>query len=32
LLGLCLGVPAEQLGLNKLMISPTKVVKAVVAA
>jgi heterodisulfide reductase subunit B len=32
LLGLCLGVAPQRLGLNKLMISPAKVVKAVVAA
>jgi heterodisulfide reductase subunit B len=32
LLGLCLGIPAGQLGLNKLMISPERIVKAVVAA
>jgi len=32
LLGLCLGVPAQKLGLNKLMISPARVVQAVVAA
>jgi heterodisulfide reductase subunit B len=32
LLGLCLGIAPEKLGLNKLMISPTKVVEAVVAA
>jgi heterodisulfide reductase subunit B len=32
LLGLCLGIAPERLGLNKLMISPAKVVKAVVAA
>ena len=32
LLGLCLGIAPEKLGLNKLMISPAKVVKAVVAA
>ena len=29
LLGLCLGIAPERLGLNKLMISPAKVVKAV---
>jgi heterodisulfide reductase subunit B2 len=28
LLGLCLGIAPQRLGLNKLMISPTKVVKA----
>ncbi len=32
LLGLCLGVPAQKLGLNKLMISPARVVQAVVNA
>jgi len=32
LLGLCLGLPAQNLGLNKLMISPARVVKAVVNA
>jgi len=32
LLGLCLGIPAPQLGLNKLMISPDRVVRAVVNA
>jgi len=32
LLGLCLGIAPAKLGLNKLMISPAKVVKAVVAA
>jgi heterodisulfide reductase subunit B len=32
LLGLCLGVAPQRLGLNKLMISPAKVVQAVVAA
>lgn len=32
LLGLCLGIPAAQLGLNKLMVSPERIVKAVVAA
>lgn len=32
LLGLCLGIPARTLGLNKLMISPARVVKAVVNA
>jgi heterodisulfide reductase subunit B len=32
LLGLCLGVAPRRLGLNKLMISPAKVVQAVVAA
>ena len=32
LLGLCLGIPAPKLGLNKLMISPARVVKAVIAA
>lgn len=32
LLGLCLGIPAGQLGLNKLMISPERIVKVVVAA
>ncbi len=32
LLGLCLGIPAQKLGLNKLMISPARVVKAVVNA
>jgi heterodisulfide reductase subunit B len=32
LLGLCLGIPAQNLGLNKLMISPARVVKAVVTA
>jgi heterodisulfide reductase subunit B len=32
LLGLCLGIPAERLGLNKLMISPANVIKAVVRA
>ena len=32
LLGLCLGIPAAKLGLNKLMISPASVVKTVVAA
>ena len=32
LLGLCLGIPAQQLGLNKLMISPARVVNVVVNA
>jgi heterodisulfide reductase subunit B len=32
LLGLCLGIAPERLGWNKLMISPAKVVKALVAA
>ncbi|MEN6578045.1 MAG: CoB--CoM heterodisulfide reductase iron-sulfur subunit B family protein [Phycisphaerales bacterium] len=32
LLGLCLGIPAQKLGLNKLMISPARVVGAVVNA
>jgi len=32
LLGLCLGIPAPKLGLNKLMISPARVVSAVVNA
>ncbi len=32
LLGLCLGVAPRRLGLNKLMISPAKVVRAVAAA
>jgi heterodisulfide reductase subunit B2 len=32
LLGLCLGIPAQKLGLNKLMISPARVVEAVVNA
>lgn len=32
LLGLCLGIAPERLGLNKLMISPARVIKAVVAA
>jgi heterodisulfide reductase subunit B len=32
LLGLCLGVAPERLGLNKLMISPAGIVKAVIAA
>lgn len=32
LLGLCLGIAPEKLGLNKLMISPDKVVQAVAAA
>jgi len=32
LLGLCLGIPAEKLGLNKLMISPARVVKTIAAA
>jgi heterodisulfide reductase subunit B len=32
LLGLCLGIAPERLGLNKLMISPAKVVKAIVSA
>jgi len=32
LLGLCLGIAPEQLGLNKLMISPARVVQAVVNA
>jgi heterodisulfide reductase subunit B len=32
LLGLCLGVAPERLGLNKLMISPANVVQAVAAA
>jgi heterodisulfide reductase subunit B2 len=32
LLGLCLGIASERLGLNKLMISPAKVVQAVAAA
>ena len=32
LLGLCLGIAPAKLGLNKLTISPAKVVKAVVAA
>jgi heterodisulfide reductase subunit B len=32
LLGLCLGIAPEKLGLNKLMISPAKVVQAVAAA
>jgi heterodisulfide reductase subunit B2 len=32
LLGLCLGVPAQKLGLNKLMISPARVVQAIVNA
>jgi heterodisulfide reductase subunit B len=32
LLGLCLGIAPERLGLNKLMISPARVVQAVAAA
>jgi heterodisulfide reductase subunit B len=32
LLGLCLGVAPQRLGLNKLMISPAKVIQAVAAA
>lgn len=32
LLGLCLGIAPEKLGLNKLMIAPTKIVRAVAAA
>ena len=31
LIGLCLGIPASELGLNKLMISPDRVLKQVVA-
>jgi heterodisulfide reductase subunit B len=29
LLGLCLGLPYEELGLNKLMVSPSRVVDAI---
>ena len=29
LLGLCLGIPAERLGLNKLMVSPSKVIETI---
>jgi heterodisulfide reductase subunit B len=32
LLGLCLGIAPERLGLNKLMISPANVVKSIVSA
>jgi len=32
LLGLCLGIPAHKLGLNKLMVPPDRVLKAIVNA
>lgn len=32
LMGLCLGIPAEKLGLNKLVVSPSKIINVVNAA
>ena len=32
LLGLCLGIPPKELGLNRLMVSPTNVIKTIEAA
>jgi heterodisulfide reductase subunit B len=32
LLGLCLGIPAAKLGLNKLVVSPSKIILSVKAA
>lgn len=32
LLGLCLGIPAAKLGLNKLVVSPSKIIRSVKAA
>ena len=32
LIGLCLGIPQEKLGLNKLVVSPSKIINAVNAA
>jgi heterodisulfide reductase subunit B2 len=32
LIGLCLGIPQEKLGLNKLVVSPSKIIQAAKAA